>query len=111
MAVLAAVLCQQACSKKTENRSDAFPTVSEVSHKGWFPLTADGTARIIVDDADFPVVGIAAGMLTDDVERITGKRPEMQPYSGYEGIADIPAVIAGTVGHSRIIDEIGRAHV
>ncbi len=106
MAVLAVFLCHQACSKKTENRSDAFPTVAEVSHKGWFPLAADETARIIVDDADFPVVGIAAGMFSDDVERITGKRPEIQQHSGYEGIADIPAVIAGTVGHSRIIDEL-----
>lgn len=29
MTILVAVLCQQACSKKTENRSDAFPTVAE----------------------------------------------------------------------------------
>lgn len=105
-AALTALLLFSACTSRSEDPTKDFPEVAEASRKGWFPLADGTTARIIVDDADFPVVGIASGMLADDVERVTGKRPEIQSCSGYEDITGSPAVIAGTVGHSRIIDDM-----
>lgn len=56
-----------------------FPKVTEKEHTGYFALaTADGATAIYTDAGDYKVVGIAAGMLADDVERVTGKRPLLQ---------------------------------
>jgi len=39
--------------------------------------TAGGTATICTDAGDHAVVTIAARMLADDVQRVTGRRPEL----------------------------------
>ncbi len=79
-----------------------FPDVKENPSAGYFPLaTADGLAAVCTDSRDDPVVGIAADMLADDMERITGRRPvtcHTLPRSS--------AVLAGTLGKSRIIDQV-----
>lgn len=106
MALTATLLTLAACSSRTGESCECFPEIAESAHKGWFPLAAEATAPIITDQEDYPVVGIASDMLADDVERITGMRPEILACSGHEGIADTPAVIAGTIGHSRIIDDL-----
>ena len=101
MVVWAVLSIFSACSNKSD-----FPQVRETASKGWFPLAADEAAGIIYDETDFPVVGIAAEMLADDVERITGNRPELLHHADLNDMPEVPAVLAGTVGRSRIIDEL-----
>ncbi len=77
------------------------PQITENGKDGYFPLS---DATICTDKDDYEVVKIAANMLADDVERVTGKRPERQfakvsPKSG-------AIVAAGTLGHSKLIDEL-----
>ncbi len=67
-----------------------------------FPLVADGkVARIVYAENDFPVVSIAVKDLVEDIERVTGKRPEVGGQSGH---ASGPVVYVGTVGNSPVID-------
>jgi len=74
----------------------SFPKISSTPQSGWFPLT---DAAICTDAADFPVVGIAASMLADDVERVAGRRPMLiQSRQLPKGTC----VVAGTLGHSRL---------
>ena len=80
--------------------------VTETSADGSFALCANGrAATIFTDGDDYKVVGIAAGMLADDVERVTGIRPELLtgkvlPKKG------VPLLVAGTLGHSAVIDNL-----
>lgn len=79
-----------------------FPTVSDVPCSGMFALR---DATIVVDSMDFKVVDISAGMLDEDIKRVTGrelKKTFMSDLRNLEG----PAVVAGTVGQSRLIDEL-----
>lgn len=104
IAVLAAILSIITCTPLKEDTYRTFPEIAESPEKGWFPLAGEKPAQIILDNEDYPVVRIASGMLADDVERITGMRPEVIECGETESISDTPAIIAGTVGHSRLID-------
>lgn len=64
------------------------------------------TADIYVDPEDFEVVKIAAGLLADDIERVTGKRPAIKSDATQLGAN---AVMVGTLGKSRLIDQIAAA--
>ena len=79
-----------------------FPEVTEKNQSGYFPMAdANGTASICTDARDYPVVGITAGMLADDIERVTGHRPAV--------VHQLPkgaAIVAGTLGKSRWIDQL-----
>lgn len=78
-----------------------FPKILSNETDGYFPL---GEAVIITDPEDHMVVQITAGMLAEDVERVTGLPLNIiksaEPNKGYEK----PALIAGTIGKSRLID-------
>jgi hypothetical protein len=56
----------------------------------------------VVDSADFPVVSLAANLLADDVARVAGVRPTVANTAPASG----PVVIAGTLGHSPLIDQL-----
>jgi hypothetical protein len=60
-------------------------------------VSGNSAARIVVDPADFKVVAIAAKCLADDLERVTGKKPDP---------AGNTAVIIGTLGKSALIDKL-----
>jgi len=80
--------------------ADGFPKVTEQVQAGYFPLsTPEAMAVICTDAGDFPVVNITAKMLADDVERVTGRRPSLNHQ-----IPKSPAIVAGTLGESRLID-------
>ncbi len=86
--------------------ADEMPEVSERQQNGYFPLMANGAAATIVTDmADYAVVNITAEMLADDVERTTGQRPKLMKCGG-KNLPKVkgPLVVAGTVGHSALID-------
>lgn len=85
-----------------------YPKVSEEVMTGWFALSTEKDAATIFTDAnDYRVAGIAAGMLADDVERVTGHRPALQTAKLQP---QCTAVIAGTLGKSRLIDGIVKRH-
>jgi len=66
-------------------------------------LANDGkVAPIVVDANDFPVVVLAANLLADDLQRVCGLRPAVSDGHG----AVSQAVIAGTLGHSEVIDRL-----
>ena len=87
------------------NGAAGFPKVSEKAQTDWFPLSE---ATIYTDASDYKVVNIAAQMLADDVERVTTVRPAVALSTSTKKLPKGAAVIAGTVGHSRIIDELVR---
>ena len=80
-----------------------FPTVSEQGGAGYFPLS---TAAIYTDAADYKVVGIAANMLAEDVERVTSVKPALATTTSVKKLPQMPVVVAGTIGHSKLIHEL-----
>ena len=80
-----------------------FPKVSEKAHTDWFPL---GEATICTDAGDYKVVNIAAQMLADDVERVTAARSTIVLATSLKKLPQGATVVAGTLGHNRIIDEL-----
>ena len=112
MAVSAAILTLLSCTSEPTINDETFPHVSESPHKGWFPLASESQASVIfLDDEDFAVVKTAAGLLADDVERITGKRADVITADRVSEINSTPAVVAGTVGHSKLIDEMAECGI
>ena len=93
--------------------AEGFPETYDQAREGAFPLAADGTAAwIYIDEADFKVVEITAGMLADDIERVTGTSGRVVFADNHKDIPAGPAVIAGTLGHSRLIERFaGQADV
>lgn len=94
------LLLTAGCSQISQDL-DEFPKVEQKAVKGSFPLAVSEAATICVDSSDARVVSIAAGLLADDLERLTGLRPAVQTE-----LPEGPAVIAGTVGQSYLIDEL-----
>jgi hypothetical protein len=70
---------------------------------GFTIVNADTTATIYVDSKDWPGVLRAANDLANDLKDITGKKPEV--ISSAE-VTNRTVVIVGTVGKSRIIDQL-----
>ena len=100
-ALLAVLLLAAGCGHASMELTE-FPEVREKASKETFPLASDSAATICVDSGDARVVNIAAGLLADDVERLTGLRPAVLQELPEEG----PAIIAGTVGQSCLIDSL-----
>jgi hypothetical protein len=76
--------------------------------KGDFKLVHDGRAAdVVVSTEDFKVIRIAAADLVSDVERVSGKKPQlrMEPSGLSSHI-----VLAGTLGKSSLIDALVRDH-
>ena len=82
--------------------------VSESASAGAFPLVANGhSAKLIVDDKDYPGVLRAAHDLQSDVDKVTGVTPELSsPQTTPPG----DVVLIGTIGHSALIDRLIREH-
>lgn len=72
-----------------------------VAHGQVFQFGGKKPATILFDENDHKVVGIAADAFAGDVELITGKRPKI-------GETSQNAVIIGTLGKSKLIDELRR---
>ena len=84
----------------------AVPQVKETAQQGYFPLAAAIAADICVDAKDYKVVAITAGMLADDVKRVTGKSAKVVRTKRLKDLPVRPAVVAGTLGHSALIDQL-----
>ncbi|MBP5426206.1 MAG: hypothetical protein J6Y33_09095 [Prevotella sp.] len=81
-------------------QGNTYPRIQEAPKEGYFPLSE---AVIYTDADDHRVVEIAAAMLADDVERVTGRRPQL---STARKLPKGVALVAGTLGHSRLADQL-----
>jgi hypothetical protein len=79
-------------------------TVSSTPAPGAVSVVANGrTADIYVDSNDIKLVNIAAGLLADDVERVSGQKPKIAHDPAQLGAQ---AIIVGSIGHSALIDQL-----
>jgi len=69
-------------------------------------VSGSQTSDIYVDPGDFEVVKIAAGLIADDIERVTGKRPAIKSDATQLGAN---AMIVGTLEESRLLHQIAAA--
>ncbi len=84
-----------------------FPTISDTEKYGYFPLASSQKATsIYTDKEDYKVVSIAADMLADDVERVTKLHPEHKIISSQKYLPKDIAIVAGTLGQSKLIEWI-----
>jgi len=85
-----------------------LPPVSETAAAADFKLVFDHhAAALCVDSNDFTVVQIAATNFAADVERVTGRQPKLAASPAVGG----PVVFIGTLGHSRVIDQLAQAGI
>lgn len=108
------ILCNLTLIAKAAEKG--FPKVNEQGMASrQFALYNNGVAATIcTDEQDYPVVGIAAGLLADDVERVTATKPAIAHPARLKEVKANYAVIAGTIGKSNLIDELvakGKIHV
>ncbi len=80
----------------------ANTVVEKVSHAG-FPLKG---CAVVYDSADFDVVANVAEMLSEDIGRVTGTKPDVTAASVAAG-SDV--IVIGTLGRSSLIDGFARA--
>src|SRR4051812_12576885 len=77
--------------------------VSEQQSPHAFPITAKGKSTILfVDPKDDSLVRIAAQMLADDIQRVSGKKPLLE--NKIHVVTN--CIIIGTINHSSIIKEL-----
>ncbi|MBQ2359653.1 MAG: glycosyl hydrolase 115 family protein [Prevotella sp.] len=93
--------CLLASVMMMANEVNTFPKIVETETKGYFPLSE---ADIYTDINDYRVVEITAGMLADDISRVTGNRPRQKMVSNRKSLPSHATVVAGTLGHSQLID-------
>ena len=86
---------------------NSFPCIIHTAQDGYFPIASAWKATAIYTDVkDYKVVGIAADMLADDVERVTGHRPKHESISNQKFLPKDAAIVAGTLGNSAMVDWI-----
>ena len=69
-----------------------------------FPLHANGkSCNIQIDAADYEVVNKVAHLFAEDIERVTGVKGTVSTSKSVQGKE---AVIIGTLGHNKFIDEL-----
>ncbi|HEX3356497.1 MAG TPA: glycosyl hydrolase 115 family protein [Tepidisphaeraceae bacterium] len=66
-------------------------------------VDSDAVADIYTDQADASVVHIATKLLSEDVERVTGRKPAVKQD---ETSLSKTAIIVGTIGHCAAIDKL-----
>ena len=82
--------------------AQAASTLHVTSQRGGFPLFADGRAAAICVSPKEPlVVGKAARLFADDVQRVTGQRPAVT-FKGN----DKATVVVATIGHNAEVDKL-----
>jgi hypothetical protein len=70
-----------------------------------FPLVENGrAAAILVEKDDAEVVRIAAGLLADDIQRVSGVKPLVGDAAA--ATPNAPVIIAGTLGNSALVDKL-----
>ena len=87
------------------------PAIIDKAQEGHFPIASVRRATtIFTDEKDYKVVSIAADMLADDVERVTGHRPEHKSIVNEKYLPKDVAIVAGTLGHSKLAEWLVERH-
>lgn len=75
--------------------------VTNSAERNYFPMvdSRGKSATIYLSEGDYPVVNISAGLLADDIERVTGKHVAVQQAATIKQIKKCPAIVVGTIGH------------
>lgn len=101
---LASVLLSGALSLCLAGPLRAFDVLFSAEEPGTISLASEKTdpTPVLVDEGDYPLVRLAAGLFADDLERVTGRRPSLPgaPVSARQ------LVVAGTLGHSGLIAKL-----
>jgi hypothetical protein len=72
-----------------------------------FPLVVNGrAAQILVDKNDAEVVRIAANLLAEDTERVSGVKPQVSEAAAGQ---NAPVIVAGTLGQSAMVNKLAAA--
>lgn len=106
LSMLALLACEE--REVVESKFEStFKTKSYVhfgrSEEGFMLADENHIANLIVDEEDDKGVLRVAGHLQNDIEMVTGSQPEIE---GMEYSPADYAVIIGTIGESRLIDEL-----
>lgn len=95
------------CTANQGKTLEKFPEVYSKAAIGAFPLvSSQQCAELCLAEEDYEVVNIAVNLLCDDIERVTHKKASVRKVSGLEEIGSSEALVAGTIGHSEIIDHL-----
>ncbi|ALI97838.1 glycosyl hydrolase 115 family protein [Rufibacter tibetensis] len=90
---------------QAQNSQGTSISISNQSSPGAYPLVQAGKAApVFVDEKDAEVVRIAAEAFRDDVERVTGFRPEIRE-GDQKQLSGMPVLI-GTIGQSALVDQL-----
>ncbi|MDE5871130.1 MAG: glycosyl hydrolase 115 family protein [Muribaculaceae bacterium] len=84
---------------------------SAKTSEGDFPIVneAGNPACIVYAESEYPGVKRAAADLADDIERVTGKKPDVKEVKNISQLSDLsecPLVVIGTLGKSAIADDL-----
>ncbi|MBC7363217.1 MAG: glycosyl hydrolase 115 family protein [Candidatus Aminicenantes bacterium] len=80
------------------------PFISEQPVKDYFPLVSDRViADVYVDPSEWKVVKIAARDLTEDIQRVTGRKPALKETTVK---LSAQSILIGTIGRSSLIDRL-----
>ena len=88
-------------------------SVSETGSNEDFPIFSSSSVAVICTDADdYRVVDIVSAMLAEDILRVTGVKAARQITNNWRELPKSPAIVAGTLGHSKLVDQlVGRLHI
>src|SRR5215831_16549904 len=101
MILLAALLWTTQCP--AQDQSPQLVVTGSQLARSFHLAERDTCAPLYADGADFPVVQLAVDALASDIERVTGRRPEVG--SGPPRHVRY-AVLIGTLGKSELIDKL-----
>lgn len=80
------------------------------SSEGDFPIVDESgkTACIVYAESEYPGVKRAAADLADDIERVTGRKPEIKSIRTIPQLSElnVPVIALGTLGKSSIADDL-----
>jgi len=104
---LALILCLGvAQTALAQGRRETGPVFTESLAHGGFVLVEAGRApTIVVDPGDAAVVRHAADDLADDIKTVTAQQATVAAAPGGK-----TAILVGTLGHSKLIDQIDLRH-
>lgn len=107
----AVILLLSASLRAAESYTLLPPIVQDAgSAEGFFPIVDDSgkAACIVYSESEYPGVKRAAADLAADVERVTGKKPDILSVQTMSQLRDIevPVIAVGTFGRSFIADEL-----
>jgi hypothetical protein len=76
------------------------------SSRGLVIASQTVAADILIDSRDSKTVALGAQLFADDLERVTGKRPQIKRYDAKLPDTGRTCIIVGSLGQSRLIQDL-----